>query len=345
MIPNNPVRTTVILLMMVAGILSSCSNNLDLVVPDDPIPVVICRMDPADRIFYLTLTKSFSGNGNGFDLARDPVSLYWRNADIRLEAWEFDYKVWETPFILTNLSKEPGIFPEIPGFCYVTKDSLPFVSNVNGQMDFWSDINSFRLVINQPGERGPAISRIPVIPLPQKLHPSSFEKSMELYPGEGNFDVSYRVVDERVKYCELICVFRYSEYLEGWDDRSVTFSLRKNIQVVDHRANTYVDPDLFFNKLLVNITPIDTALVRKFRSLDLIFLAGDQFYKDYSETYINAGNVDSPPLGNISNGFGLFTMIRSVRIDNMALSRRTYDSLARGAISRPLGFTRWTSDE
>jgi hypothetical protein len=334
-------RIPILYLMGITAILSACSNSLDLVAPDDPIPVVCCRMDPADQIFYLTLTKSFSGNGSGFDLARDPGNVYYENADIRLEAWEFDYKVWETPFIPADRSKDPGIFPEMPGFCYITRDALPFVQMINGQIDFWSDITSFRLVINHPGELGQAISRIPILELPVKLHPSNWEKSLDLYPSTGNFDLDFLLNDDRIKYCELICLFRYREFREAWEDRSVTFSLRKNIQINDHHAGTYIDPDLFFNKLLVNVKPIDSTLVRKFISLDLVFLAGDQYYKDYSETYVNAGNMDSPPLGNISNGYGLFTMVRSVRLNNMSLTPRTLDSLARGFIARPLGFSKW----
>lgn len=334
-------RISGLYLVVITAILCSCSNSLDLVATDDPIPVVCCRMDPADQIFYLTLTKSFSGNGNGFDLARDPNNVYYENADIRLEAWKLEYKVWETRFELTDQSKNPGIFPVTSGFCYVTEDALPFVQGINGQMDFWADLTSFRLVINQPGDLGPAISRIPILQLPIKLHPSNWEKSLDLYPSTGNFDVSYRINDDLIKYCELICVFRYKEYREAWEDRSVTLSLRKNIRIVDHAANTYVDPDLFFNKLLVTIKPIDSSLVRKFTSLDMVLLAGDQFYKDYVETYVNAGNMDSPPLGNISNGYGLFTMVRSVRINNMAMTSRTSDSLAGGVIARPLGFSKW----
>jgi len=329
--------------LLVTGMIvlfDSCSNDFELVSPQDPGPVVCFRMDPADRIFHLTLTKTFSGNGSGFDLAKEPERVFYENPDIRLEAWQEGYKVWETPFGVTEQVKSPGVFPEIPGYCYVSKVALPFVSGINGQIDFHSQISEFRLVINQPGKLGPAVSRIPVIPLPLKLHPSAWEKSLDLYPGEGNFDVNY-TVRSSIRYCELICVFRYQELHEDWEDRSVTFALRKNIQIIDNMANTYVDPDLFFNKLLVNIKPIDSTLIRKFRSLDIIFLAGDQYYKDYLDTYENTGNSDSPPVGNIENGIGLFTMVRSVRIDKMGMTYRTLDSLAGSVIAKPLGFVKW----
>jgi len=54
-------------------------------------------------------------------------------------------------------------------------------------------------------------------------------------------------------------------------------------------GNSYLYPDLFFNQLTKNITPINDTIARKFISLNLIFLAGDQYYKDYIDTYVNAG--------------------------------------------------------
>ena len=69
--PRSSMRISGFIVVAMIAVLSSCSNNLDIVAPRDPIPVVCCKMDPADRIFYLTLTRSFSGNDNGFELARD----------------------------------------------------------------------------------------------------------------------------------------------------------------------------------------------------------------------------------------------------------------------------------
>ncbi|TSA38110.1 MAG: hypothetical protein D4R64_04080 [Porphyromonadaceae bacterium] len=101
-------------------IFSSCSNSLDLVDPVDPIPIVYFQMNPVDSLFYLTLTRTFSGDDNGYDLARDVNQVFYDSADISLEGWSKQYKVWETQFELSDRSKILGIFPEVPGYCYET---------------------------------------------------------------------------------------------------------------------------------------------------------------------------------------------------------------------------------
>jgi hypothetical protein len=83
------------------------------------------------------------------------------------------------------------------------------------------------------------------------------------------------------------------------------------------------------------------TITRKFISLDLIFLKGDEYYKDYFDTYEHDGNQDVPIKGNIINGYGLFTMIRVSRYEDMTLNQESLDSLAMGKITGKLGFVRW----
>lgn len=73
----------------------------------------------------------------------------------------------------------------------------------------------------------------------------------------------------------------------------------------------YLYADLFVSQVAANIKPVNDRIVRKFTSLDLVFFAADQNFRDYIETYKNAGDLDMPPRGNITIGLGLFTMVRT----------------------------------
>ncbi len=314
-------------------IFSSCSNDLDLLDPADPIPVVYFQINPADKTFYLTLTRSFSGDGNGYNLARDPNRVFYDSADIRLEGWSDQYKVWETKFKLSDRSKNPGIFPEVPGYCYESANEFQFLAL----------ITSFRLIIKVPGISTPLFSRIPV--LSELSAPSKFDHEIALYPDvyrihfPGAPEYSSGIIYDRPRiYRQLLCDFHYQEYEGTWVDRSVLFTVRKDITPP---GGYLLYPDLFFNLLVKNIKPINDTILRKFVSIDLIFLLGDEYFQDYVYTYVNAGNVDLPPKGNISNGYGLFTMVRSARNENMHLNQLTYDSLCLGHITKKLGFVRW----
>jgi hypothetical protein len=306
-------------------VFSSCSNRMDLVDPIDPIPVVYFQMNPDDSIYYLTLTRTFSGDGTAYDLAREANQVFYDSADISLEGWTNQYKVWETQFELSDRSKIPGIFPEVPGYCYESANEFHFLGL----------ITSFRLVIHLPGMSNAVFSRIPVFSAPTIN--SRFDHVIDLYP--DNYKLGFSI-NRDIKYSDLLCVFHYQEYEGTWVDHSVTFCLRKDIQFGAGGTN-YLYPDLFFNKVTANIKPINDTIVRKFISLDLILLAVDQYYKDYIDTYVNAGNLDLPPNGNINNGYGLFTMVRSVKKENMTLGSQTNDTLWNGEITRKLGFVRW----
>ncbi len=304
---------------------SSCSNDIDLLDPADPIPVVYFQINPADKIFYLTLTRSFSGDGNGYNLARDPNQIFYDSADIRLEGWSDQYKVWETEFKHSDRTKIPGIFSEVPGYCYEAVNSLPY------------GFTSYRLVIYLPGMSSPIFSRIPV--MSEISAPSKFDHEIALYPDvyKINFPGALEY-PSGIAYRQLLCEFHYQEYEVTWVDRSVLFTVRKDMIPP---GGDLLYPDMFFNLLVKNIKPINDTISRKFISIDLIFLVGDEYFNNYLDTYINAGNMDLPPKGNISNGYGLFTMVRSVKNENMHLSQRTFDSLWNGEITRKLGFVRW----
>lgn len=301
-------------------IFSSCSNNLDILDPIDPIPVVYFQMNPADSVFYLTLTKTFSGDGNAFDLARDADRVFYDSADIRLEGWTNQYKVLETRFEPSDRSKNSGIFPGVPGYCFESANEF---SNFLGQ------ITSFRLVINLPGIPSPVFSRIPAMSLP--VVPSRYNHEIALYPNGYEFPRSGGA------YRQLVCEFHYQEYEGTWVDHSVTFTLRKDIT----NETKFIYADMFFNRLVRSISPINDTILRKFISLDLICLAADQYFKDYMDTYTNAGNLDLPLKGNINNGYGLFTLMTSAKYKNMNLDQRSFDSLCNGKITGKLGFVEW----
>ncbi|MDD4645744.1 MAG: hypothetical protein PHY99_07130 [Bacteroidales bacterium] len=319
-------------------VLSSCSNDLDLVDPIDPIPVVYFQMNPDDSVYYLTLTKTFQGNNSAFDLAHDTDLVFYDSADIRLEAWTDSFKILETRFNRSDRAKLPGIFPDVPGYCYEAVNNVPEFTN--------QTINSYRLVINAPGMENPVVSRIPVLKAIKV--PNRFNHLFDLYPDGYKYPPKSNSLGElkngniyeevsKIEYQQLLCVFHYQEYAGTWIDHSATFTLRKNTLIVE----PVLYADYFFNKVAANIKPISDTITRKFISLDLVFLSGDKYYKDYINTYEHDGNQDIPLKSNIINGYGLFTMIREAKYEDLILSQQTLDSLAFGKITKKLRFVRW----
>jgi len=140
-----------LILLVLSVLLVSCSNDFILQTNEDSIPVVYLIMNPADSIFQLTLTKTFSGNESGYDLTQDPNEVYYQKADIWMEGWANQYKVWESPFHQTGNSKESGIFTGEPGFCFETKNEYSREHSDGSISTNYDDITDFRLVLNLPG--------------------------------------------------------------------------------------------------------------------------------------------------------------------------------------------------
>ena len=314
----------IVAVILLAG-LSSCSTRLDLLKEAEPIPVVYCQMDPTDHTFYLTLTRTFSGDANAYDLARDTGQVFYNQANICLEGWIDEYKVWETHFKPSGKSKIPGIFPDVPGYCYQAP---------NDHRNTYS-ITSYRLVVDLPGMTGPAFSKIGIVGPP--IVQSHWDKQISLYPKMYEIGIA---PGSGTAYCDLECVFRYQQ-LEGiWVNHSDTFLLRRDMRFETGRTD-YLYAELFYKQIAANIKPVNDTIVRKFTSLDLIFYAGDIYIRDYIDTYGNAGNLDLPPKGNITNGLGLFTMRRFAVKPGMTFDRVTFDSLCLGQYTKQLGFVRW----
>jgi hypothetical protein len=328
-------------IILLIGI-SSCSNNLDLVAPDDPLPIVYFIMNPSDSIFYLTLTKRFAGKESAFDLAQDPQKVYYHQANIRLEGWSNQFKTWETSFKQNNIAKGPGIFPEFPGYCYESPNEF-FPLDLNGNLPFnYDQITSFRLVIDLDGMFSPTFSTIPLIPMPKRIIPATPLKILDLYPDGSNYKVQFKINPTFVAHCELICVFRF-QVLQGiWLHHTEVIPLVKNVPILNDTASAYLYCEPFFNKIAARIKPINDTILRRFESLDLIFLVGDKNFYDYTNSYINSGDLDIPPVSNISQGHGLFSMVRSVPVEkNMTMSYRTLEYLANSELTKQLGFIPW----
>lgn len=305
--------------------LSSCSTRMDLLNEAESIPVVYCQINPEDHTFHLTLTRTFSGDANAYELARDADHLFYAAANISLEGWLDEFKVWETSFKPSGKSKVDGIFPDVPGYCFEAPNDGRFVNT----------LTSYRLVVDLPGMPAPAFSKIGMVGPP--IVKSRYDHQISLYPKMNEIGIS---PGPGTAYCDLICVFRYNHWEGSWVNHTDTFLLRRDMKFETGRTD-YLYAELFYNKIAANIKPINDTIIRKFTSLDLIMYAGDVYFRDYVDTYGNAGDLDLPPKGNITNGLGLFTMRRSAIKDNMTLDRVTHDSLCLGQYTKKLGFVRW----
>jgi len=330
------------LMLALLMLVSSCSDKFQVVDPAEPVPVIYFMMNPLDRVFYLTLSRTFTGDLNAYELAGDPDRVFYDSADIRLEAWEGQYKVQELQFSLSDRVKDPGYFPQVPGYCYKADVSQGFLP---GSL---SPIDSYRIIMQTEGMAEPAFARV------EKMRtspvPSHFNRRIDFYPDgykyppdrySSELKHETAVSPGGIAYQQFVCEFHYQVYEGTWTDHAVTFTLRKNLLVDGGGIAPILYADFFFSRLAAHIDPISDTITRRFISLNLVFLSADKYYKDYIEAIEEDGNMDLPPKGNIINGYGLFSMFTIKRYEDMVLGQQSLDSLSMGQFTRHLGFVRW----
>ena len=323
------------------SLLVSCSDELDLTTGSKPVPVVYCIFHPMDSVYKVLLSKTFSGKLSALDMAKDPNHIYFKEATVTLEGWNKGYKVWETRFHPSPATRDSGLFSQLPGFSYETKEVLTTYYTYGRIEDFGlAGIEYLRLVINSPELEEPAYSRIrPVFYDPQIEYPVKSYKAFNLCDSIPYYLEFYT---GKTQYYDLRCRFRYTEYGEVTRSRSIYFLIKGNLNVEDGLRHQDIKQDLFFRRLAASF-PTDTAGIdyRVCTSLDIDLLVGSENFKTYMTTYYTDNDHGYTLWNCFHGGIGLFAQVSKASLTNLKMDGRTKDSLANGQFTRHLKFSKW----
>jgi hypothetical protein len=316
----------------------SCNNDLDLLDPAPPKPVVFCILNPTDTFCYVTVSRSVPPTDDAGGFFGPGSEARVDDATVTLEAWQSGYKVWETGFSLTGQSR-PDSSGQVARSVYRSDKVLRFaVDTVHDEADRWI-YDNMRLVVKSPQFTEPVYGRIPLIHMPRRGYPRK-PATFNLYSTLNN-GVSGSIDIKEVRYASLICQFRYREFTDHWADRSVEFVVKKDIAPLMPGLSIRLTEENLFNRLKINI-PVDTAVaIRIFKKLKFTLITTDVFFEDYYHTFVNAGDHDLTVYTNLTNGYGLFACARTARFADMDLDPVTLDSLCNGRMTKQLKFKSW----
>lgn len=110
-----------LLITLIFLILFSCEVNPDISIEGKPIPVLYTAIDKYDSLHYVTVTKTFSGDGGGTLVnAKIWDSIYFSSVKVWGEFYQYDFSdISENPIRIVktlpgievgNIEKSPGIF-------------------------------------------------------------------------------------------------------------------------------------------------------------------------------------------------------------------------------------------
>lgn len=325
-----------------ALLLDSCSNDMDLIDPIDPKPVVYCVFNPMDTAYYVSLTKSFVGDTNAYVLAKQPDRVFFDSADIRLSGLDKDDSIlFETGFDQCDILKQPGIFPETRGYLYRSKREIDEFEHFT-IAGHYAGITHFKLEIRIPGYDQSIESTI------KRLDPAIIGKpghdniAFEFFPFE---DFEYMIASgwhDGGDCLDFIMRLRYQDYYQDSIIMRVTdILLRKDIYH-EEIANFYILPDFFLNKLVKYIPDDQDVQYRTLINFDFISINTLPEFKMYVDTReLLTSDYHLVDWSNITNGIGLFSIKNTFYRYDYTFSQKSKDSIALSPVTAHLKFVRW----
>lgn len=180
-----------------------CNNDVQISAPYQDIPVVYCILNPADTVHYLRLEKSFNGEASALEMAQEPDSIYYPDAQVILERWEDGDKQQEWFMLpVTVTPREAGLFVSDPNRLY----SL----NANLEPD-----QEYRLQVEIPSTQKTVTAQTHLVSNFRIIKPEYYRKSLP-FSSYDNYTLVEWVTAKHTRVYHLSVRFHYLE-VDGLD--------------------------------------------------------------------------------------------------------------------------------
>lgn len=322
-----------ILFSMIFSGLVSCRNELDVMAPHKSIPVVYCLLNPKDSVHSLRLEKSFLGEDNAYEMAKNSDSIYYQSASVILERWA-DGRMMEQ-FSLAHMpiqARDSGVFSSNPNFLYQT--TAPILGS-----------SEYHLKINIPSITSEITASTHTVNDFKVVRPEAYKKTLP-FSSYDNYQAIEWISTPYTRIYHLLIRFHY---LEVKNSDTTNLSLDWNIGQYVSKSGTggeLMKTEVLqrdFYKWLGNKLVKPTADIRRLadkKAVDFIFTVGGEELYTYLEVYQEDSGIlkEKPVFTNIVNGIGLFSSRYIQTVAGKSLSEHSIDSLAYGIYTKTLRF-------
>jgi len=304
--------------------LYSCSEDISMVSPGAPIPVVYGILDIRDSVHQVLFGKTFSGEESLSELTYHPGMMYDPDGSVTLID---PVRQIQSPFTrITDGQRVPGLFPVTPRVYYRLVSQL---RPGNYQLVFESSSTDSTLAIelNLPGPFQL------ISPHPESRRIYFYEDPMVFSwippAGSGVYEIAF--------------ILHYEDHFKNSEQISRKFRhtvlLFRETLEQDHDRLVYrFYSDLFFRDAGRSIPVNEEVGYRKPVWIDLEVTAGDTVLSKYLKWQTLAIDGQINPNGNINGAIGFIAGKYTIRMPHLKLSARAQDSLVLGRFTKLLGF-------
>ncbi|MFC2118660.1 hypothetical protein ACFLTI_00870 [Bacteroidota bacterium] len=358
---NNLNCTTLLFLCLLFSF--SCNPEVDDFIESRPLAVVNCIFELEGwetrlaqnntlKTNYVRLEKSYNGGQDANISAKISDSIYFDNADVRIQYCLEGNILFTTVLEKTyDIVKEPGMFSANDYFIYKTIDHIvpPFFDTV-------------RLVIDIPGEDLLISSEAPYTPAPKITAAATSSGEINFFDN-NNFSIHW--LDEGCFYEEIMRI-RYKELINGelfdrvlyWKKTRFSFKNYDYYDWLEYYNTIYINrgytnrpekipksselsviyyPQDFYRSMASKIEKNDSVQSRKLSGIDIFVYASTKYLREYM-SFSNFPTDNENVYSNIKNGSGVFATSCSDSIINLKLNEASEDYLINGPYTKHLKF-------
>ncbi len=319
-----------IIIILILLILSlGCSNDVDLYVDGEAIPIVYCLLNPLEQTQYIRVGKSFIRFEDQLDSGVPADSLIWPvDAEVYIERWENDSPIESIVFDhITEVEKDSGLFP-VEGLMIYQADFEP------------NPEEEYHLYVYFPELDKIVSGKTVVMKVPDVLDPENVPGRTVSFDTISPYNIRWKGGDHAGLY-QGIFRMNYSESLdEDFNLKSCFFRTPLYYkQVAEDIYEEKINGLNFLQSVAKQISPLPGA------SRDLINFEFF-FYATGPELAILVGSeigISNPftlirNTSNIAGGMGVFSSLTYQRFPNLEPSVITKYFLATSEYTKHLGF-------
>lgn len=333
--------------ILIIPLLNGCTNEFQVSLEGDDIPVVYCIVNPKDSIYYVKLTKSFTCSQSVIPCSMDTANLFYKDPQLSFEVLTPDGRLLDRgnlhPVIIPNPDTTSRLFNPTSKIVYAISRNEITIDNWNEQerilvlkiaIPEYPKLVVARTSISQPFEL-----------LNPKIHPQGTR--LDFFTSEGQSITWWGPENECY---EGKFIFHYTDYLfpDSAICHSVNFSFNgtePKISSLEWKTFTYrLYGEAFLDSIarcFRKIPKVDSLMYRKLDSVDIELSSASYDYYSYIYALHYDSDVEIKQTYNIENGYGLFASKRQRLSTGNYLNHNTLDSLANSPKTRWINFVIW----
>jgi hypothetical protein len=320
------------ILLLVAVLWNSCSNEFELTEEWKDIPIVYGLLSMADTAQYIRVERAYlDPNTSALAQAKIADSIYYENASVQI-VHEQTGDVYDLEMIDgrdDGYFREEGVFAQEPNYLFKIRTSD--IDLIGG--------DDYRLELDR-GNGNPIVTSQTALVDEFVLFRPLSGTSLRFEDGL-NFTFSWREIESAAFY-DVTLEFNYTEQDPNqpgnpFISKRVIWKVAENIRTNEYR----IQGEEFYQAIASGIEG-GLNVPRRIGQLSVVIEAGGTSLFDFiqvgSANQGITGSLDLPEFSNLSEGLGVFSSRNEIREDGFNLFTATRDSLEFGRFTRDLNF-------